>query len=140
MKPDSPMSGSAGDTQADSIIQLALAPSPHRNQQLFSDHYLNVIIPKREDWQALAIEAEPVMRELQRILADYTPSDKEAQLEDDLVKPVLRQMGHTFEVQPSLETPDGTKAPDYVFYRDQAALLTNKAKKLNEARLQGRAF
>ena len=80
------------------------------------------------------------MRDLQRILADYTPSDKEAQLEDDLVKPVLRHLGHTFEVQPSLETPDGTKAPDYVFYRDQAALLANKGKKLNEARLQGRAF
>ncbi len=140
MKPDSPMSGSAGDTQAEKITQLSLAPSPHRNQQLFSDHYLNVILPKREEWQMLTIEAEPVMRELQRTLADYTPGDKEAQLEDDLVKPVLRQLGQTFEVQPSLETPDGTKAPDYVFYRDQAALLANKGKKLNEARLQGHAF
>ena len=140
MKPDSPMSGSAGKLQADKVIQLSLAPSPHHNQQLFSDHYLNVILPKREDWQALAIEAEPVMRELQRILADYTPGDKEAQLEDDLVKPVLRQLGHTFEIQPSLETPDGTKAPDYVFYRDQAALLANRGKKLKEASLQGRAF
>ena len=134
MKPDSPMSGSAGKFQADQVTQLALAPSPHRNQQLFSDHYLNVILPKREDWQMLVLEAEPIMRELQRILAEYTPSDKEAQLEDDLVKPVLRQLGHTFEVQPSLETPDGTKAPDYVFYRDQAALLANRGKKLNEPR------
>src|SRR5260370_16344256 len=86
------------------------------------------------------MEAEPVMRELQRILANYIPSDKEAQLEEALVKPVLRQLRHTFEVQPSLETPDGTKAPDYVFYRDQAALLANKGKKLNEVRLQGRAL
>src|SRR3989440_3545273 len=140
MKPDSPMSGSAGELPADRVIQLSLTPSPHRNQQLFSDHYLNVILPKREDWQILAIEAEPVMRELQRILADYTPSDKEAQLEEDLVKPVLRQLRHTFEVQPSLETPDGTKAPDYLFYRDQAALLTNKGKKLNERLVEGRAF
>ncbi len=140
MKPNSPMSGSAGEFPADTVIQLSLAPSPHRNQQLFSDHYLNVILPKREDWQVLAVEAEPFMGDLQRILADYMPSDKEAQLEDDLVKPVLRHLGHTFEVQPSLETPAGTKAPDYVFYRDQAALLANKGKKLNEARLQGRAF
>ena len=140
MKPNLPMGGNTGTPQANKPIQLALAPSPHRNQQLFSDHYLNVILPKREDWQALVIEAEPIMRDLQRILADYTPSDKEVQLEDDLVKPVLRQLRHTFEVQPSLETPDGTKAPDYVFYRDQSALLANKGKKLNEARLQGRAF
>ncbi len=140
MKPNSPISGSAGELPVDKIIQLSLAPSPHRNQQLFSDHYLNVILPKREDWQMLAVEAEPTMRDLQRILANYTPSDKEAQVEDDLVKPVLRQLKYTFEVQPSLETPDGTKAPDYVFYRDQAALIANKGKKLNEALLQGRAF
>jgi len=140
MKPDSPMSDSGEELLSDKVIQLPLAPSPHRNQQLFSDHYLNAILPRREGWQMLVMEAEPVMRELQRILADYTPSDKEAQLEDDLVKPVLRQLKHTFEVQPSLETPDGTKAPDYVFYRNQAALLANKGKKLNEVRLQGRAF
>src|SRR2546421_6683962 len=115
MKPDSPMSGSAGELPAEKAIQLSLAPSPHRNQQLFSDHYLNVILPKREDWQLLVSEADPFMRELQRILAEYTPSDKEAQLEDDLVKPALRLLKHVFEVQPSLETPDGTKAPDYVF-------------------------
>ncbi len=78
MKPNLPMGGNTGTPQANKPIQLALAPSPHRNQQLFSDHYLNVILPKREDWQALVIEAEPIMRDLQRILADYTPSDKEA--------------------------------------------------------------
>src|SRR5258708_1291509 len=135
MKPDSPMSGSAGKLQADEVIQLSLAPYPHRNQQLFSDHYLNIILPRGEDWQMVAGKPESVMRDLQRILRDYTPSDKEAQLEDDLVKPILRQLGHTFEVQPSLETPDGTKAPDYVFYRDQAALIANKGKKLNETLL-----
>ena len=53
MKPDSPMSGSAGKFQADQVTQLWLAPSPHRNQQLFSDHYINVILPKREGWQLI---------------------------------------------------------------------------------------
>jgi hypothetical protein len=98
MKPDSPMSGSAGKLQADKVIQLSLEPYPHRNQQLFSDHYLNIILPKREDWQMTAIEAEPVMRDLQRLFANYTSTYKEAQVEDDLVKPVLRQLRHTFEV------------------------------------------
>src|SRR6266568_8925443 len=116
MEPDSPMSGSVSKTQADKVLQLSLAPYPHRNQQLFSDHYLNVILPRREDWQLLAVEAELIRRDLQRILAGYTPSDKEAQVEDDFVKPILKRLGHTFEVQPSLETPAGTKAPDYMFY------------------------
>jgi len=141
MNPNSPMSGNVGEFQADKVTQLAFAPYPHRNQQLFSDHYLNVILPRREDWQMLVGEAELVMRDLQRILAGYTPGGKEAQVEDDFVKPVLRQLGHTFEVQPSLETPDGTKTPDYIFYRDQAALVANKGKKkLNETLLEGRAF
>ena len=89
MKPDSPMSGSAGKLHADKVIQLPLAPYPHRNQQLFSDHYLNIILPKREDWQMTAVEAEPVMRDLQRLFANYTPSDKEAQVEDDFLQAPL---------------------------------------------------
>ncbi len=122
------------------ITQLPLAATPHRNQQLFSDHYLNVILPKRSDWQHLVDEARSVFADLQHLFAAYTPSDKEAQVEDDFIKPVLRGLGHTFEVQPSLETPDGSKTPDYVFYRDQAALITNKKKKLNETLLAGRAI
>jgi type I restriction-modification system DNA methylase subunit len=113
---------------------------PHRNQQLFSDHYLNVILPDRPDWQMLVGEAQAMLADLQRLFAAYTPSDKEAQAEEDFIKPVLRLLGHTFEVQPSLETPDGARTPDYVFYRDQAALIDNKNKKLNETLLEGRAF
>ncbi len=140
MKPNPSVDGSTGAQFAGKITQLSLTQYAHRNQQLFSDHYLNVILPGREDWQMLAVAAEPVMRDLQRIFADYTPSEKEAQTEDDFVKPVLKRLGHLFEVQASLETPDGTKAPDYVFYHNQSALVANKGKKLNETLLQGRAF
>lgn len=130
----------AGTSSSHKIVQLSLMPPPHRNQQLFSDHYLNVLLPARPDWQILRVEAEPVLRDLRQLFATYMPSDKEAQTEEDWIKPVLRSLGHTFEVQPSLETPDGTKTPDYVFYRDQAALLENKGRKLNETLLQSRAI
>lgn len=120
--------------------QMVLTSMPHRNQQLFSDHYLDVTLPERSDWKALAAEAQLVFLDLQKLFARYTPSDKEAQLEEDFVKPVLRLLGHTFEVQPSLETPDGTKTPDYVFYRDQASLVGNKKQKLTDTLLEGRAF
>ena len=122
------------------VMQLALTPHPHRNQQLFSDHYLNVILPRRPDWQGIADEAAGVLSDLQRVFAGYTPSDKEAQVEDDFIKPVLRLLGHTFEVQASLSTPDGSKTPDYVFYRDQATLIANKKKKLNDTLLAGCAI
>jgi hypothetical protein len=130
----------ASASHAEQVVEHALAPAAHRNQQLFSDHYLNVNVPAHPEWSALMAEAEPVLRDLQHLFAAYTPGDKEAQTEDDWIKPVLRRLGHTFEVQPSLETPDGMKTPDYVFYHDQAALVENKGQKLNEGRLHSCAI
>ncbi len=114
--------------------------SPHNNQQVFSDHYLNVSLPERPDWQALSIEAEPVMAQIDALFKKYKPSGKEAQAEYRLVRPILEVLGHTFEVQASLATPAGTKTPDYVFYRDETALDENKGKKLDDVLLASRAF
>src|SRR5579871_5533366 len=135
-----PQKETPDDRPAGQVIQLPLAAAPHRNQQLFSDHVLDDLLPRREDWQMLAAEATPVFSEITAAFGRFVPSTKEAQTEDDLVKPVLKALGHTFEVQPSLETPDGTKAPDYVFYRDQAQLVANKGRKLTDSLLQGRAY
>ena len=140
MKLDSFTNDNVGKPQANEAVQLSLMSYKHRNQQLFSDHYLNIILPQQPEWQMLAIEAKSVLDSLREIFNKYTPSNKEAQVEDEVVKPILKQLGHTFEVQPSLETPDGTKAPDYIFYRDQEMLVANKGKRLNEELLQKRAF
>ena len=99
---------------------------PHRNHGLFSDHYLNVTLPGRPDWRSLAGEARGALEEISRILDAYAPSQNEAQTEEDLVRPVLRALGHDFEVQPALATPEGTKRPDYVFYRDAASRDASK--------------
>ncbi len=116
---------------------LPLAPAhPHRNQQLFSDYYLDHILPQRRDWQALLPVAAPVMQQLTAIYQAYTPSGNEAQTEDGLIKPVLHALGHTFEVQAALTTPDGTKRPDYIFYNDLAALNAHKNQVLNDTLLQ----
>ena len=123
-----------------SAVQLPLAAAPHRNQQLFSDYYLNTILPQRGDWKLLADDARPLLDQLRAIYAAYSPSGVEAQTEDGFIKPVLAALGHTFEVQAALHTPDGTKKPDYVFYRDGAALVANKGKTLNEALLAPGAF
>ncbi|MBV9691904.1 MAG: N-6 DNA methylase [Ktedonobacteraceae bacterium] len=115
---------------------LELPARAHNNQQLFSDHYLDETLPRRHDWQALMFEAEPTKEQIATIFAQYKPGDKEAQVEDDLIKPILRVLGHTFEVQASLATPDGTKQPDYIFYRDQDALRANKGLKLTDKLVQ----
>ncbi len=115
---------------------------PHRNHGLLSDHYLNVTLPGRPDWAALAGEAEEVMAEVSRVLDAYAPSQNEAQTEEDLVRPVLRLLGHegTYEVQPALDTPEGTKRPDYVFYRDAASRDANKDRRLTDDLLAGTSF
>jgi len=115
---------------------------PHRNHGLFSDHYLNITLPDRPDWRALESEAAGKMAEVARLLEAFTPSANEAQTEEDLVRPVLRALGHegTYEVQPALTTPEGTKRPDYVLYRDAASLAANKDRALTDELLNGRAF
>ncbi len=116
----------------------------HHNQQLFSDHYLDVTLPEREDWQTLAADPQTlaVMNRIAAIFQRYRPTEgeKEAQTEERFVKPVLRALGHVFEVQPSLETPGRAQIPDYVFYRDEDALEENKGKLLNEALLASTAY
>ncbi|CAN5227266.1 hypothetical protein BH24ACT17_BH24ACT17_07620 [soil metagenome] len=113
---------------------------PHRNQGLFSDHYLNATLPARPDWKALADEARPAMEEIAGLLDSYTPSENEAQVEEELVRPVLRLLGHTFEVQPALATPEGTKRPDYVLYRNAGSVTANKGRTLTDESLKGSAF
>ena len=119
-----------------SSIQLPLPAGPHhRNQQLFSDYYLDTLLPQRGDWQMLSAAAEAAKAHIKAIFAGFTPSKNEAQTEHELVRPILASLGHTFEVQASLATPQGTKTPDYILYRDIGALNANKGVVLDEARL-----
>lgn len=110
-----------------------LAIPAHNNQHLFSDHYLNEIVTQRVQWRALHAESQAVMEKIGSIFASFVPSDRERQTEQDLVMPVLKALGHTFEVQAGLRTPEGVKGPDYVFYRDAAALAANKGQVLTDA-------
>jgi hypothetical protein len=116
------------------------AGRPHRNQRLFSDHDLNATLPAMPDWKPLADEARPAMNEIAGLLGPYTPSENEAQVEEDLVRPILRLLGHTFEVQPALASPEGTKRPDYMLYGDARSVAANKGKTLTDELLKGNAF
>jgi len=125
-------------------MSQSIPPQPgiqrHRNQRLFSDYYLDNILPRL--WDDLSNEAAVVMKQLQQLYAHFTPNpNSEAQTEDDWIKPVLRFLGHTFEVQTSLKVPDGVQRPDYFFYRDEAARIANKDKRvLTEVDLKQGAF
>ena len=101
--------------------QLTLPLEKHRNHYLFSDYYLDHLLPRRLDWQGATSEARAAMKRLQTIYAAFTPTENEAQTERDWIRPVLEALSHVFEVQPSIATPDGVRRPDYVFFPTEEA-------------------
>ncbi|MHB0935920.1 MAG: Eco57I restriction-modification methylase domain-containing protein [Armatimonadota bacterium] len=106
--------------------QLSLLP-PHRNHDLFADHYLDHVLPGRPEWRALGAEAEVARARIRAIFAGFVPSEDETQTEKDFIRPVLDALGFDYEVNVRLRVP-GTHPdrPDYVFYRDDAARQANK--------------
>src|SRR5581483_9077579 len=82
-----------------------------------------------------------VMAQLRLIYASFTPNNSnEAQTEEDWIKPVLRALGHTFEVQAALKVPDGIQRPDYIFYENNHALALNKNRPVDAELLRQGAF
>jgi len=73
--------------------QLSLHLPAHQNRQLFSDHYLNEILPTQAGWRALTAQAEMRLAEIAGIFDRFIPSENERQTEDNLVCPVLRALG-----------------------------------------------
>jgi len=120
--------------------QHLLSGVAHRNQGVFSDYYLNNILPK--EWTVLQNDAIEVMQQLQLLYAKFTPnSNNEAQTEDDWIKPVLRGLGHLFfEVQVPLDVPASAQKPDYIFYQNEEARITNKGKVVTESDLKTTAY
>ena len=106
-------------------LQLTIGMgAAHRNQYLFSDHYLNNLLPNDPRWSVAPPEAETFLAWLQNLYAREQAQFShynESSLEDHWFKPILTQLSHTFERQasiPSLEA--GVNRPDYVFFPDEA--------------------
>ncbi len=86
------------------------------NRGLFSNHYLTTQIPKTPEWkedenvQIVFDEINKHYQKNQKSLATY----KEAQLEDNFIRPVLRALGHFFGIQGKVA--DNARVPDYGFF------------------------
>lgn len=105
--------------------QMNLLTARHLNQGLFSDYYLDDVVPTLPEWnqdgaayqQMVALRAS--LRELLERLKPETLD--EAQLEEWWVKPVLEALGHHWSVQVKIRYRDkGFRKLDYVFTRTQA--------------------
>ncbi|MEM4217101.1 MAG: N-6 DNA methylase [Candidatus Methanomethylicaceae archaeon] len=97
----------------------------HRNHGLFSDYYLNELLPQRvSEWQdhALIQKAFIQIKSLYENLKSSLPQQSESQLEEKFIKKILTILGHVYEVQPTLVgTAVGMKKPDYALFPNRQA-------------------
>ena len=99
--------------------QLRLALGPYQNRRLFSDHFLEDILP---GWPEFC---EADAHGLLDDLADLWQAERaglrhanEAQTEERFVKPVLQRLGFHFTVQAGVPTASGHRQPDYALFAD----------------------
>ena len=99
-------------------------PNAVKNQSLFSNYYLDSLIVKQPQWaQTPDIESDyAAIKELFDATAPNGENLNEAQTEEGFIRPLLRKLGHVFEVQPALQTSRGVKVPDYGFFASTDAL------------------
>jgi hypothetical protein len=97
-------------------LEITEKVSAFNNRSLFSNHYLMTQISKTSEWkeddraQIVFNEISKHYQQNQKVLATY----KEAQLEDNFIRPVLRALGHFFGIQGKVA--DNAHVPDYAFF------------------------
>ena len=93
-------------------------PAAVKNRLLFSNYYLDSLIFQQPQWTDTPdIESDyALIRELFNAIAPNAEQLNEAQTEHEFIQPLLERLGHTFEVQPALQTSQGTRRPDYAFF------------------------
>ena len=98
-------------------------PDAVKNQSLFSNYYLDSRIVEQPQWaQTPDIESDyAAIKALFDTVAPNAVHLNEAQTEREFLQPLLEQLGHIFEVQPSLQTSQGTRVPDYAFFASSDA-------------------
>ena len=105
-------------------LQLALGTGPtHHNQYLFSDHYLDHLLPDDDRWRECR---DPMAAFVAWLRGLYTNQMKqltrynEAQLEAHWFRPILTRLGHAFEPQAAVPgLGEGIKYPDYMLFPDK---------------------
>jgi type I restriction-modification system DNA methylase subunit len=96
-----------------------LLSNKHLNRGLFSDYYLDEIVPTSSEFQSntLFASVKTIRDELLERLDNLSPEElDEAQLEDRWIKSVLEALGHHWSVQVKIRYRDkGFRKPDYAF-------------------------
>lgn len=102
--------------------QLGLALGPYSDRRLFSEHYLEEILPELDDFTGLVLGDIPVrLDELWRGERASLPNSNEAQTEERFIKPILAALGFEWTVQAGVRFRNGRRQPDYALFTDEAS-------------------
>lgn len=106
-------------------IQPQLGLTTYNNQSLFSDHYLRDILRTTAVWRSATEQGRDFLAWLRDPYAKeqaQLPLYKEAQLEDNWLRPIFNRLGHVWEGQATIPDLKGSiSKPDYAFFPDEAA-------------------
>ena len=105
------------------FINTKNLPEAVNNQSLLSDYYLDSLIVEQPQWANISnIESDyAAIKQFFDTVAPNVEQFKEEQTKYEFIQPVLKQLGHVFEVEPALQTSQGTKEPDYAFFSSEDA-------------------
>ncbi len=114
------------------------------NNGLFSENYLQYRLPEEkndafilEHWETEALpefsECYEWMLSTWDEYKDIYKNLDEAQLEDKWIRPILKRLGWTYEVQDRLKKRGKTQIPDYSLFKDDKTYIQGKSAKTNEA-------
>ena len=106
----------------------SLFDAAYDNRGLFADHYLTERFPERDDVQALRAEADDAfeqVRTLYRRVAAEVDTWNEAQTEDNVVQPLLKDvLGWARKVQPHVQKQGRAGRPDYALFTSEERRAT----------------
>ena len=93
------------------------------NHKLFSDYYLDALLPKREEWGRDYTEIRSELGELLDDKLPILPTRNEAQTETEFIQPALELLGWEFEPQLTFRRRARDERPDYALFvsRDDKA-------------------
>lgn len=104
--------------------QLGLSLGPSSDRRLFSQHFLDEVLPTFPEYQALELGDLPVaLQELWNGERQSLAGANEAQTEERFIKPVLEALGFEWTVQAGVPFASGRRQPDYALFANAEARI-----------------
>jgi len=124
---------------------------PHNNKALFSNHYLNELLPREEEFKIPLLQLGRSLEEIKRVWGKkHLSSLNEPQLRKHFLDKVFEILGWTIDVEPPTPSGEWSRHPDYaLFHNPEDLKLSQEATKeeyfkktlcLGEAKRWGRAL